>query len=132
MKQTILSTTPVGNSTLLPSLANNVTIDGNSFVLIWTGYDQAYSMNNFLLGNGSEVQFMAGVYAVSGYTVYIGDNVLFGNKSHIDVSLLNLVNINTTSQKTVVNIGDLTYGKILVFYFGNINVKGNIRLADAN
>lgn len=89
-------------------------------------------MTNFYLGSGSEVEFMAGVSTTTGYTIYIGQEVYFGDKSHLDTSMMSLVNINTTNASSVLNVGDITYGKVIVFYNGNINVKGSIRLAETN
>ena len=44
----------------MTQLANEVIVDGGSYLLIWTGNMTNYFMDHFSMSTGTEVQFYAG------------------------------------------------------------------------
>lgn len=107
-------------------LSSQVAIKGNSRALIWTGNSHSFLMDHFTMENGTDVQFMSG--SSDPFTLNIGSKVTIESDSHLDFSRLWECKLNATYRYNEVSVGRITYGRILVFNYGNIIVNGKIGL----
>ncbi len=57
---------------------------------------------------------------LSNLTLQVGNKTQISNGSHIDVSKLADTTIDATDKDTVVNLGNLTYGRIIKFNGGKV------------
>jgi len=81
-------------------------------------------MEGFVIEDGAEMVFMTA--ASTKFSVHVGQNVSIAQNSHLDFSRISEVTITATYRHSLIALGQVTFGRILSFDFGNVQIKNKI------